>query len=88
MAQIMPQVDQGVGQVPRTLTGPQQRGHRVAAGGRIDEPLEVLEQSPIGGRDRVTATSGSANPWVIRLVRTGSLIPGLEFGDAAADHGA
>ena len=86
MAQVMPQLGQRVGQVPRTLAGPEQWGHGITAGGRIDEPLEITEQSPIGCRDRITPTPGTANPGMIRLGLTGgAVVTGLEFGDAAAD---
>ena len=86
MAQVMPQLGQRVGQVPRTLAGPEQWGHGITAGGRIDEPLEITEQGPIGCRDRITPTPGTANPGMIRLGRhRGAVVTGLEFGDAAAD---
>src|SRR5271166_1320400 len=71
MAQVMPQLGQRVGQVPRTLAGPEQWGHGITAGGRIDEPLEITEQGPIGCRDRITPTPGTANPGMIRPGLTG-----------------
>ena len=86
MAQVMPQVSQGVGQISRALAGPEQRGHGIAAGGRIDEPLEVAEQGPIGRRDRVAPAPGSANPRMIRRGVTGAVVTGLDLGDAAADR--
>ena len=88
MAQVMPQVSQGVGQISRALAGPEQRGHGIAAGGRIDEPLEVAEQGPIGRRDRVAPAPGSANPRMIRRGVTGAVVTDLDLGDAAADRRA
>ena len=60
----------------------------IAAGGRIEEPLEVPDQGPIGRRERVTATSGPANPRAIRSIGVRFGVTGLEFGDAATDRRA
>ena len=84
----MPQIEQRVGQGPRALTGPQQRRHGITAGGRIDEPLEVVDQGTIGRRDRVSATPRLADSRVIRVGITGVVVAGLDLGNAAADHRA
>ena len=49
VAHNMPHRAESFGEVTCTLAGPQQGRHRIAAGGGIDEPLEVLDQGRVGG---------------------------------------
>ena len=86
MAQVMPQVNRRVGQVPRALARPQQRRHGIAAGGRVDESLEVLNQGSIGCRNCVAATSGPPNPLRIVGEFAGIVVAGLDLGNTASDR--
>jgi hypothetical protein len=85
MADVMPEGAERLGEVPCTLASPQQRGHRIAARGGIDEAFQVVEQGAIAGGPARTTGAGAADASAIALDLSGVLRGGVEFGQAPAD---
>ena len=104
LAHRMAGAPQVLSQPRRAAAGPQQRPHRVAAGDRVDQPLQRLHQVRIVGGQRPAARAGSSQaPAVVartrRFVGSKFLQPGInggprhpsgggEAGDAATAHRA
>ena len=104
LAHRMAGAPQVLSQPRRAAAGPQQRPHRVAAGDRVDQPLQRLHQVRIVGGQRLAARAGSSQaPAVVvrtrRFVGSKFLQPGInggprhpsgggEAGDAATAHRA
>ena len=60
LAHRMAGAPQVLSQPRRAAAGPQQRPHRVAAGDRVDQPLQRLHQVRIVGGQRLAARAGSS----------------------------
>jgi hypothetical protein len=82
VADPVAQALQPFGQVAQALGGPQQRALRVAGGGRIDQPAQILQQGRIQAGQRLAAPAGPAHPGQIKRRAT------TQFHKAPTDRAA
>jgi hypothetical protein len=85
MTDVVPPFRQGIRQIPGALASPQQRGHGIAAGGGIDQPLQVVKQAGIGLRQRMPAASGATDSPIRGVGLISVEIAGPDLSDPAPD---
>src|SRR5262249_51171633 len=84
VADLVPQADERLGKVAGALTGPQQGGRGVAAGGRSNGALDGCEQRAISGGVRRAAAPRAANAAGVGLARAIGSGTAAPLSDASA----
>jgi hypothetical protein len=88
MADLMPPRAEGLGEVPGALARPEQRRHRIAPGGGIDEITQVVEQGAIPVGQAWPTATGAADARAVGVGLFTGVRAGVEFSEAAMDGGA